>query len=69
MQSEEENMSGYNDPNHPGNGEKYHTGKKCIERDCNELAGTAWSSYWCFRHNVERIDRISQQLEGLIKRR
>jgi len=60
----------YNDPNHKGNSEKYHTGKKCIEDGCDKPAGTAWSPYWCFAHNVERIDgitkNIGEMLEGVI---
>lgn len=56
----------YNDPNHKGNSEKYHTGKKCIETGCDNPAGTAWSPYWCFECNVKRINKISKQLNGLI---
>jgi len=55
----------YDDPNSEGNSAKYHTGKKCIEPGCNEPAGTAWSPYWCFKHNVERIRRIDAGLEAL----
>jgi len=56
----------YNDPNDPGNGEKYHTGKQCIELDCNNPAGTAWSPYWCFKHNVERINRINKSFDDMV---
>lgn len=60
-------MSGYNDLTHPGNSEKYRTKKKCIEKGCEEFAGTAWSPYWCVKHNIERIDRISDQLYSITK--
>jgi hypothetical protein len=52
----------YNDLEDRGNSEKYHTGKKCIEPGCNEPAGTAWSPYWCVKHNIERMDRIGRQM-------
>lgn len=52
----------YNDLTCEGNSEKYHTGKHCIEPGCNEPAGTAWSPYWCVKHNIERIDRIDEGL-------
>lgn len=55
----------YNNPNHYGNGPYYHTGKACIEPDCKRPAGTMWSPYWCFECNVERIDRISKNLEEI----
>lgn len=53
------------DANDSANGEQYHTGKPCIERGCDEPAGTAWSPYWCWRHNAERLDRISRSLDSL----
>ena len=59
-------MSGYSDRNDPGNSPKYHTGKPCIVRGCDRPAGTAWGPYWCFEHNVERIDRVSGQLRALV---
>lgn len=59
-------IQGYNDPNHPGNGLKYHTRKLCIEDGCFRVAGTMWGPYWCFKHNVERIDRIDKALEAMI---
>jgi hypothetical protein len=58
-------MPGYKDPNAEGNSAKYHTGKPCIEPGCNEPAGTGWGPHWCFKHNVERIDRISRQMEQI----
>jgi hypothetical protein len=55
----------YQDPKNKGNSKAYHTGKKCVEPGCQEPAGTAWSKLWCFKHNVERIDRITKSLEEL----
>ena len=51
---------GYNDLDCNGNSAKYHTGKRCIEHGCNEPAGTAWSPYWCVKHNVARIDKVNE---------
>lgn len=56
---------GYNDPDCDGNGPEYWTWQPCIENGCVLSAGTVWSQYWCFEHNVERIDRIRRQLDGL----
>ena len=55
----------YEDPNHPGNSSKHHTGKSCIVKDCTEPAGTMWGPWWCFEHNVERINRITKNLEEM----
>ena len=52
----------YDDPNDPGNGEKHHTGGICVEPGCIHPAGTAWSPHWCFRCNVERMNRITRNL-------
>jgi hypothetical protein len=52
----------HHDPNHLMNGPEYHTGTPCIEKGCDEPAGTAWSPLWCQRHNAERLDRISGRL-------
>ena len=57
----------YNDPNHRNNSTEHHTGKLCIELECDEPAGTAWSPYWCFEHNVKRMDRISAQFDGMLQ--
>lgn len=54
-------MENYKNPDYEGNSSKYWTGKECIEKDCKEPAGTAWSPHWCFKHNVERIDKINKQ--------
>jgi hypothetical protein len=56
---------GYNDPECEGNSAKYHTGKRCIESGCNEPAGTAWGPYWCVKHNVERLNRVSTEIAQL----
>jgi hypothetical protein len=58
----------FEDPNHPGNSSTYHTGKPCIEIGCDAPAGTGWSPYWCFEHNVERIQRIGGQIDALLER-
>jgi hypothetical protein len=57
-------MDAYEDPDHEGNSEKYHTGKKCIE-GCGRLAGTKWSHLWCFECNVKRIKRINKRFATL----
>jgi len=59
---------GYNDRECENNSSKYHTGKKCIEPNCNNSAGTAWSPLWCVDCNIKRMDRISKQLNELIKK-
>lgn len=61
-------LKGFEDPNHLGNSEKYHTCKECVEIDCHNPAGTAWSPYWCFECNVKRIKRILQQLDDITNR-
>lgn len=60
-------MKAYKDPNHEGNSSKYLTGKKCIELDCENPAGTRWSPHWCFSCNVERIERINGQFDNMLK--
>lgn len=49
------------------NGHSHHTGKPCIEKGCNEPAGTAWSHLWCQKHNAERMDRISESLVRILE--
>lgn len=58
----------YQDPAHRGNSAEYHTGKPCMEKGCKEPAGTAWGKFWCFKHNVARMDRISANLEGMARK-
>jgi len=57
-------IDAYEDPGHEGNSEKYHTGKECCETGCARPAGTAWSPYWCFECNIQRINRITRTLKG-----
>lgn len=64
--AENTKLIAFEDPDHPGNSPKYHTGKSCIEEGCEHPAGTAWSPYWCFEHNVERIHRISAQMDQVV---
>lgn len=52
-------MSNYKDPKSPGYGPEHQSGKPCIVAGCKEPAGSAWGPHWCFKHNVERIDRIN----------
>jgi hypothetical protein len=62
-------MLAFEDPNHEGNSPKYHTGKPCMTQGCDKPAGTWWSPYWCFEHNVERIKRIDTQFAEILKSR
>lgn len=48
-----------------GNDPIYRTDKKCIETDCEEIAGTVWSSFWCPSCNKKRMDKISQSLKEI----
>lgn len=52
----------------PRNGEAYHTGKPCIEAECDRPAGTAWSKLWCVDCNIERMRRITRSLAELGER-
>jgi hypothetical protein len=54
----------YRDPDDELNSAAHHSGKTCVERGCTKPAGTHWSPFWCFEHNVERLDRISVNLEA-----
>lgn len=53
----------YADPAHPNNGPEHHTGKKCIEKGCENPAGTSWSTFWCQPCNAKRMERISANLQ------
>lgn len=55
----------YYDEHCEENSSKYHTGKECIEKDCKLPAGTAWSDYWCWKHNAMRMDRITVSMEKI----
>lgn len=61
------NKPDYSDPAHEGNSSKYHTGKPCAVSGCKNPAGTMWGTYWCFEHNVERIERTDKNLRELQK--
>lgn len=39
--------------------------RKCVEPGCEEQAGTPWTDHWCPRHDEERRDRISANLDRL----
>lgn len=54
----------YRDRNDELNSAAHYSGKRCVEKSCTSPAGTAWSPFWCFEHNVERMDRISANLEA-----
>jgi hypothetical protein len=54
----------YRDGNDELNSAAHHSGRRCVEKGCKAPAGTAWSPFWCFEHNVERMDRISANLEA-----
>jgi hypothetical protein len=58
-------MKPYEDPNHPWNGLKYRSGQLCIERGCNNPAGTAWSPYWCQPCNAKRMNSIRASMEEI----
>lgn len=56
---------------HPRCADELHTcqkpsGRRCIEKGCDEPAGTNWGPLWCPRHDKERLERISAQLEALV---
>lgn len=55
-------MKPYEDPDNPNNSAAHHTGKKCVEPDCDNPAGTAWSPHWCWQCNAKRLDRVSAGL-------
>lgn len=41
------------------------SGRICIERGCEEQAGTWWGPYWCPDHDKERLDRISDAFDEI----
>ena len=61
-------MEAFEDPEHEGNSARHRTGNVCIRGECTKMAGTAWSPYWCFEHNVERMHSIGYQLLQVVKR-
>ena len=56
------------DPEDPMNGPQHHTGLPCVERSCQEPAGTAWGPSRCQRHNAEQLVRFSASLDALAAR-
>lgn len=60
-------MKPTHDPEHRGNAPAYWTGKTCIEKGCENPAGTAWSPLWCQTHNAERMDRIDAGFATILK--
>ena len=61
-------MKRFEDPNDPLNGEKYHTGRACIEPGCERPAGTHWSHLWCQPCNAARMRRIDATLKNELAR-
>ncbi|HBN6266147.1 TPA: hypothetical protein L3N15_004128 [Vibrio parahaemolyticus] len=59
------NLEAFEDPNHEGNSKKYHSGNPCITPDCDRPAGTLWSHLWCFECNVQRMRKITRNLEKM----
>lgn len=59
-------LKAFEDPDHEGNSAAHHTGKPCIERDCQRPAGTAWSHLWCHPCNVARMRRIDSSLRRAV---
>lgn len=51
------------DPSDALNGPEYHTGKKCVEKGCNNPAGTHWSPLWCQPCNAKRLNRVTASLQ------
>lgn len=39
--------------------------RTCIERGCEEPAGTPWTPLWCADHDDARINRISASLADI----
>lgn len=66
-EQKDQSVEAFEDPTHEGNSEKHHTGVACIEKGCNEAAGTWWSPYWCFKCNVERMKRIDSQMREMVR--
>jgi hypothetical protein len=33
---------------------------------CLNPAGTWWGPHWCMRHNIERMDRITQSINDVV---
>ena len=50
-----------------GYGPEYYSGCTCIEDGCSEPAGTAWGECWRKACDIERKNRISEDLRRLIE--
>lgn len=50
-----------------GYGQRYWTGKDCIIAGCIEPAGTGWGPLWCKKHDIERRNRVTAQMEDLLR--
>lgn len=61
-------MKPFEDYNHEGNSPAYHSGRLCFYQPCENPAGTAWSPYFCFAHNAERMNRVSAQLDEIMSK-
>lgn len=66
--SRKNKLLAYRDPDDRGNSTKFHTGTTCIVPECNDPAGTYWSPYWCFNHNVKRINKINDHLASMVEK-
>lgn len=58
-------MERYQNPNDELNSPKYRSGKKCIAIGCRDEAGTAWSPYWCQKHNAQRMDIVGKSMAAI----
>lgn len=60
-------MARCENPADPLNGPEYHTGQKCVEKGCNNPAGTHWSPFWCQPCNAKRLGRVSASLSAAVR--
>jgi hypothetical protein len=44
------------------------SGGVCVESACEEQAGTLWGPMWCPEHDKERLDRVSDSLDSMVRR-
>lgn len=58
-------LEAWADPEHPGNGPAYHTGRRCQEPSCDDPAGSYWCAYLCFNHNQERMQRLNTRFDAI----
>ena len=42
------------------------SGRACYVKGCPEPAGTRWGPHWCPQHDMERLDRVSGQMQELV---